>query len=85
MYPNSSNIKTSTGTTFKVKCVVIDHTDLIANDDLANYIIDYLEHYAYDQNMQRYYVPITESISSSLLIKFPNLMIREVSYVITEA
>lgn len=76
------SLKTSTGTTFKVKCVIIDHTDLIANEDLANFVIDYLEHYAYDANMQRYYIPETEPLSSILLIKFPNLMIREVAYVI---
>ena len=81
-YQTIMKLKTSTGTTFKVKCVIIDHTDLIANDDLANYIIDYLEHYAYDANQQRYYVPVTESISSSLLIKFPFLQIKEVAYVI---
>lgn len=75
-------LKTSTGTTFKVKCVIIDHTDLIGNEDLANYVIDYLEHYAYDANLQRYYVPETEPLSSIILIKFPFLQVREVAYVI---
>ena len=75
-------LKTSTGTTFKVKCVVLDHTDLIGNEDLTNFIMDYLEHYAYDQNSQRYYVPETEPLSSILLIKFPFLNIKEVEYVI---
>lgn len=78
------NLKISTGTTFKISCVVIDHTDLIANEDLANYIIDYLEHYAYDNNTQRYYVPVTEPISSILLIKFPFLTVKEVAYVIQQ-
>ena len=75
-------LKISTGTTFKVRCVIIDHTDLIANEDLSNFIIDYLDHYAYDQNMQRYYVPETEPLSSIILIKFPFLQVKEVAYVI---
>jgi hypothetical protein len=75
-------LKTSTGTRFRVKCVVLDHTDLIGNEDLTNFIMDYLEHYAYDQNSQRYYVPETEPLSSILLIKFPFLTIKEVEYVI---
>lgn len=78
------NLKTSTGTTFKVRCVIIEHTDLIGNEDLANFIVDYLEHYAYDYNTSRYYIPETEPLSTVLLIKFPFLMIREVSYVFTE-
>jgi pyrimidine deaminase RibD-like protein len=77
-----SKLKTSTGTTFKVKCVIVDHTDLIANEDLANFIIDHLEHYAYDTMTQRYYIPQTEPLSTILLIKFPFLIIREVAYVI---
>ena len=75
-------MKTSTGTTFRVKCVILDHTDLIGNEDLTNFVMDYLEHYAYDQNSQRYYVPETEPLSSILLIKFPFLNIKEVEYVI---
>lgn len=76
------NLKTSTGTTFKVKCVIVDHTDLIGNEDLANFVVDYLEHYAYDANMQRYYIPETEPLSSIILIKFPFLQVKEVAYVI---
>lgn len=81
---NCSNLKTSTGTTFRVRCVIIDHTNLIANEDLAAFVMDYLEHYIFDLNSYRYFIPETEPLCSVLLIKFPFLMIREVSYVITE-
>ena len=80
-----TKFKTSAGTTFKVKCVIIEHTDLIANQELIDFVMDYLERYAYDMNTQRYYIPETEPLSSIILIKFPFLMIREVAYVITEA
>ena len=75
-------LKISTGTTFRVRCVIIEHTDLIGNEDLANFVMDYLEHYAYDLNMQRYYIPETEPLSSVILMKFPFLQVKEVAYVI---
>lgn len=75
-------LKTSTGTTFKVRCVVIDHTDLIANEELENFVLDHLEHYVFDFNTQRYYVPETEPICSIILMRFPFLTVREVAYVI---
>ena len=77
-------LKTSTGTTFKVRCVIISHTDLIANELLENFILDHLEHYLFDLNTYRYFIPETEPLSSILLMKFPFLTVREVSYVITE-
>lgn len=78
-------LKTSTGTVFKVRCVIISHTDLIANTELENFVLDNLERYLFDYNTQRYFVPETEPLSSIILMRFPFLTVREVSYVITEA
>lgn len=81
----AQSLKTSTGTTFRVRCVIIDHTDLIGNEQLENFILDNLEHYVFDLNSYRYFIPETEPLSSIILMKFPFLTVREVAYVITEA
>lgn len=80
-----NNIKASTGTTFRVRCVIISHTDLIANEQLENFVLDNLERYFFDMNAMRYYIPETEPLSSIILMKFPFLTVKEVAYVITEA
>ena len=77
-------LKTSTGTKFQVRCVIINHTDLIANEELENFVLDNLEHYVFDLNSYRYFIPETEPLSSIVLMRFPFLTVREVSYVITE-
>jgi hypothetical protein len=79
-----TSLKTSTGTQFRVRCVIISHTDLIANELLENFVLDNLEHYVFDLNSYRYFIPETEPLSSIILMKFPFLTVREVAYVITE-
>jgi hypothetical protein len=77
-----TKLKTSTGTVFQVRCVTISQMDLLDNNELENFVLSHLEHYVFDLNSYRYYIPETEPLSTILLIKFPFLQVKEVAYVI---